>query len=56
MTKQIKYGDFFLDPHNKRKIRKMRSEVRRKLVKVYEKRADKKLPLFRDGYFEVENE
>tara|TARA_R100001377_G_C3163317_1_gene100432 strand:+ start:157 stop:324 length:168 start_codon:yes stop_codon:yes gene_type:complete len=49
----IKYGDFFLDPYNKRKIRKMRAEVREKNVKEYIKRADKGLPLFTE---EVEND
>jgi len=42
----IKYGDFFLDPYNKRKIRKMRAEVREQNVKEYMKRAEKGLPLF----------
>ena len=42
----IKYGDFFIDPHNKRKTRKMRAEVREQRMKEYIKRADKGLPLF----------
>ena len=46
MNKVIKYGDFFIDPHNKRKTRKMRAEVREQRVKEYIKRADKGLPLF----------
>ena len=27
MSKQVKYGDFFLDPTKKRRIRKMRTEL-----------------------------
>tara|TARA_R110000744_G_C18921289_1_gene511878 strand:- start:166 stop:333 length:168 start_codon:yes stop_codon:yes gene_type:complete len=49
----IKYGDFFLDPYNKMRIRKMRAELREKHVKEYIKRADKGLPLFTE---EVEDE
>ena len=44
----IKYGDFFIDPYNKRKTRKMRAEVREQHVKEYIKRADKGLPLFEE--------
>ena len=48
MDKVIKYGDFFIDPHNKRKARKRRAEVREQHVKEYIKRADKSLPLFEE--------
>jgi len=46
MDKVVKYEDFFIDPHNKRKTRKMRAEVREQRVKEYIKRADEGLPLF----------
>ena len=46
MSKQVKYGDFFLDPTKKRRIRKMRTEVREQRIKEYIKRAEKELPLF----------
>ena len=46
MSKQVKYGDFFLDPTKKRRIRKMRTEVREQRIKEYAKRAEKGLPLF----------
>ena len=48
MDKVIKYGDFFIDPYNKRKTRKMRAEIREIRVKEYIKRADKGLPLFEE--------
>tara|TARA_B100000131_G_scaffold277423_1_gene281262 strand:+ start:232 stop:390 length:159 start_codon:yes stop_codon:yes gene_type:complete len=46
MSKIVKYGDFFIDPTNKRRIRKMRREVREQRIKEYTKRAEKELPLF----------
>ena len=46
MPSNIKYGDFFLDPTKKRRIRKMRTEVREQRIKEYIKRAEKELPLF----------
>jgi arabinogalactan endo-1,4-beta-galactosidase len=46
MSKQVKYGDFFIDPTKKRRIRKMRAEVREQRIKEYTKRAEKELPLF----------
>ena len=46
MSKQVKYGDFFLDPTKKRRIRKMRTEVREQRIKEYIKLAEKELPLF----------
>ena len=46
MDKVIKYGDFFIDPYNKSKTRKMQAEVREIRVKEYIKRANKGLPLF----------
>lgn len=46
MSKIVKYGDFFLDPTKKRRIRKMRTEVREQRIKEYIKRAEKELPLF----------
>ena len=46
MDKVVKYEDFFIDPHNKRKARKRRAEVREQHVKEYIKRAEKGLPLF----------
>ena len=49
MSKQVKYGDFFLDPTKKRRIRKMRTEVREKLIKNYSKRAAKQLPIFEEN-------
>ena len=48
MDKVVKYGDFFLDPYNKMRIRKMRAEIREIRVKEYIKRADKGLPLFEE--------
>ena len=35
MSKIVKYGDFFLDPTKKRRIRKMRTEVREQRIKEY---------------------
>lgn len=49
MCKQVKYGDFFLDPTKKRRIRKMRTEVREKLIENYSKRAAKQLPIFEEN-------
>jgi len=46
MSKIVKYGDFFIDPTKKRRIRKMRAEVREQRIKEYAKRAEKGLPLF----------
>ena len=46
MSKIVKYGDFFLDSTKKRRIRKMRTEVREQRIKEYIKRAEKELPLF----------
>tara|TARA_Y100000310_G_C20269133_1_gene617179 strand:+ start:320 stop:481 length:162 start_codon:yes stop_codon:yes gene_type:complete len=46
MDKVVKYGDFFIDPYNKRKTRKMQAEIREIRVKEYIKRASKGLPLF----------
>ena len=48
MSKQVKYGDFFIDPTKKRRIRKMRAEVREQRIKEYTKRAEKELPLFEE--------
>ena len=45
-SKQIKYGDFFLDVTKQRRIRNMRREVREERIKEYIKRAEKELPLF----------
>ena len=48
MSKQVMYGDFFIDPTKKRRIRKMRAEVREQRIKEYTKRAEKELPLFEE--------
>ena len=51
MSKILNYGDFFLDPTKKRRIRKMRTEVREQRIKEYTKLAEQNIPLFvnKDG-------
>jgi hypothetical protein len=47
MGKAINYGDVFLSDYTKRRIRKMRAELRAEHVKEYIIRNEKGLPLFK---------
>lgn len=43
--KIIRYGDFFLDETKKRKIRKLRKELRESNIEKYQKLIEQKLPI-----------
>jgi adenylate kinase len=43
--KIIRYGDFFLDVTKKRKIRKLRKELRESNIEKYQKLIEQKLPI-----------
>jgi adenylate kinase len=43
--KIIRYGDFFLDVTKKRKIRKLRKELRESNIEKYQKLVEQKLPI-----------